>query len=91
MGKAENLVEGYLVKQAKKRNIFCCKFVSPSMNGVPDRMIIKNGHTIFIETKSATGKLRESQKVVIKIMREHGATVYVANSKEQIDEILASL
>lgn len=91
MGKAENLIEGYLVKQAKKYNIFCCKFVSPSTNGVPDRMLIKNGQVIFIETKSSTGKLRDIQKVVIKSMREHGATVYVANSKKQIDEILSSL
>lgn len=91
MGKAENLVESYLVKQAKKRNIFCCKFVSPSTNGVPDRMLIKNGRVIFIETKSLTGKPSDIQKEVIKNMREHGATVYIANSKKQIDEILSSL
>lgn len=91
MGRAEHLVEGYLVKQAKKYDIFCCKFVSPSTNGVPDRMLIKNGHVIFIETKSLTGEPSDTQKIIIKKMREHGATVYVANSKKQIDEILSSL
>lgn len=91
MGKAENKIEQYLVKQAKKHKFFCCKFVSPATDGVPDRLLIGNGHTIFIETKSSTGKLRELQKETIALMRAQGATVYVASSKQQIDSIIAAL
>lgn len=88
MGRAENYVENYLVKQAKKHNFFCCKFVSPSTNGVPDRILIGNGHVIFIETKSRTGNLSDIQKEIIKQMQLQKAIVYVANSRQQIDDII---
>lgn len=91
MGKAENKVEKYLVEQAKKHKFFCCKFVSPATDGVPDRILIGNGHTIFIETKSSNGELSEIQKEIIALMRSQGAVVYVAFSRQQINDIINSL
>ena len=49
MGKAEGYVEDYLIKQAKAHNHLCFKFISPGIDGVPDRILIGNGKTIFIE------------------------------------------
>ena len=91
MGKPEGVIENYLIKQAKKHNFLCYKFVSPSNNGVPDRIIIGNGLTLFIELKAPGEVARKQQQAVINRMRKHGATVYIIDSKQQIDELFASL
>lgn len=91
MGKAENYVEGYLKKKAKEHGFLCYKFTAPGVNGVPDRIIIGHGLTVFIETKSHKGSLAVLQKETISEMKEYGAIVYVAKSREQIDAMFASL
>ena len=63
MGQAEGIVETYLKKECEKQNFTCYKFTSPGTTGVPDRIVIGNGQTIFVETKSSTGRLEDiSQK-----------------------------
>lgn len=91
MGKAEANIENYLKKKAKENNCLCYKFISAGTNGVPDRIIIGidiNGkkHTDFIETKAPKEKPRLLQEIIHKEMREHGASVFVLSTKEQIDE-----
>ena len=86
MGKPEGIIEKYLVAQSDKHGFLCRKFVSPGRQGVPDRIVIGKGHTVFIELKSQTGKLSEIQKQEIKRMLKHGADVRVYNSKQQIDD-----
>lgn len=91
MGRAEGYVENYLVKKAKEKGFLCFKFTSPGTRGVPDRIVIGNGKTVFIETKSKTGTPSELQKIRIRQLKEHGAEVYIASSREQIDQILATI
>ena len=91
MGKPEGRVENYLVKRAKQENFLHYKFTSPSTNGVPDRIIIGHGMTIFIELKAPGETPRKLQNVVIADMKAHGAEVYVIDTKEGIDELFASL
>ena len=88
----ENVVETYLRKKAKENDCLCYKFITGgSMSGVPDRVIIGHGKTVFVETK-APGKIpRKLQQYVIRIMREHGATVYVADTKEKIDNLISDI
>ena len=88
MGRPERIVEDYLRKICKKNNILCYKFTSPGHAGVPDDVLIANERTVFCECKSETGKLRKIQEYRIKEMREHGATVYVCNTRELVDEML---
>jgi len=40
---------------AKNLGFLCYKFVSPSQRGVPDRLFIAHGRSLFVEFK-ATGK-----------------------------------
>ena len=87
MGKPEGIIEDYLGKQAAKHGFLFYKFTSPGKRGIPDRIIIGRGHTVFVELKSATGKLSKLQEVTIAQMIEHGADVRVCNSKEAIDEL----
>lgn len=87
MGRAENFVEGYLHTQAKKKGFLCYKFMSGN-DGVPDRVLIGNGYTVFIETKAPGEKPRPLQRAVIRQMRAVGANVFVIDSREEIDRLL---
>lgn len=91
MGKAENEIEGYLSKKAKKYGFLCYKFVSPGKKGVPDRILLAKGYTIYIETKSNTGVLSEIQKIRINEMRKQGCEVYVINNRKSIDQLLENI
>ena len=56
------------------------KFISPSQNGVPDRIFIYKGSIFFIEMKATKGRLSELQKDIIELMTGHKVSVYVCNS-----------
>lgn len=91
MGKAEGIVENYLRRQCKKYDIFCCKFTSPGTRGVPDEILIYQGETYFVETKSPVGDTSAIQKVRIAQMKNHGAKVFVCHTRQKIDQLLASI
>ncbi len=91
MGKPEGIIEDYLIKQAENNNCLCYKFTSPGKRGVPDRIIIGHSYTVFIECKSPTGTTRTQQDFRIKEMRDHGALVYVLNTKSSIDDFFEKL
>lgn len=86
MGKPEHQVEGYLYDKAQEYGFLCYKFTSPGRKGVPDRIIIGRGHTIFIETKAPSGALSAIQKKVTRRMRRHGADVRCCYTREQVDQ-----
>lgn len=88
MGKAEGKIEDYLTSESKKRGYMCKKFVSPSYDGVPDRIVIGKGIIFFVETKAPGEKTRKLQRSVIRQMMSHGAVVYVADTKDEVDELL---
>lgn len=90
MGKAENHVEGYLKDQAEANGFLIYKFMS-GHDGVPDRILIGYGHTVFVETKAKDGRVRPLQKAVIELLDEHGAEIYVAFTREQVDKLLQRL
>lgn len=89
MGKPEAYVEDYLTTQAEKNGYLCLKFTSPSFSGVPDRILIGHGEVFFIETKARGKTTRPQQNTVIDLMKEHGAVVYVADTREKIDKVLS--
>lgn len=84
----EAKLEAYFIKQAKIAHVWQNKFIS-GVTGVPDRIIIANGTTAFVELKAKDGRLSERQKLVIAQIRSHGGTVYVPFSKQDIDDIFA--
>lgn len=88
MGKVEGYVEDYLRKKTREAGYLCYKFVSPGIKGVPDDIIIHNGHVTFIETKSLTGTTSASQNKRISEMQSHGADVRVLNTRELVDKFI---
>jgi len=73
----ESQIERAVCKHAKSTGWLVFKFVSPSHNGVPDRIFLKNGITIFVEFKRPGGKLSPLQIHVIGQLRNAGFDVHV--------------
>lgn len=90
MGKAENYVEHYLRDRVKQHRGLCYKFTS-GVNGVPDRVVILNGHITWVETKAPGKKPDALQLVRHKEMRAAGADVRVIDTREQVDELIQEL
>ena len=91
----EKQIENKLATEAKKLGGIAVKFVSPSFDGMPDRLVlIPDGHIAFVELKAPGKKPRPLQLARHRLLRSLGFRVYVIDSVEQIggmlDEIRAS-
>ncbi|WOK01443.1 endonuclease [Pseudomonas phage UF_RH7] len=84
----ESKVESDIRKYAEKRGWWQCKFTSPSLRGVPDRIFIRAGRHVFIEVKRPGKKATAQQKKRHVDMREKGAEVYVIDCVEDAYAIL---
>lgn len=91
----EKQIEQTLVRAVKRRGGLCPKWVSPGLDGVPDRIILlPDGKAAFAELKAPGEKPRPLQAVRIRRLRALGFRVYVIDNAEMIggvlDEISAS-
>ena len=85
----ESEIEKYLVKKIKNLGGVSYKFVSPGHAGVPDRICVLNNRVLFFVELKAPGKMtRPLQDMQIAKLRKYGQRVYVADSKDKIDEII---
>ena len=85
----EKDIEAYLVRRVKELGGVAFKFVSPGHAGVPDRLVcLPGGLAWFVELKAPGKKTRPWQDVEIRKLRELGFRVFVADSREQADEML---
>lgn len=87
----EKEVESYLINRCKQEGFYCLKFVSPTTNGVPDRIIIMPSYTFFVEVKRPKGVTRALQDAVIRRMRNAGAIVFRCDTKKKVEEILQNM
>lgn len=83
----EAQIEAYLEEEAKRNHFLQYKFTS-GVTGVPDRIIVGNGITAFIELKAINGTLSARQELVINSIRRHGGLVFIPYSKADVDEII---
>ena len=91
----EKQIENRLASEVKKAGGIALKFVSPSFDGMPDRLVlIPDGHIAFVELKAPGKKPRPVQLARHRLLRSLGFQVYVIDSVEQIggmlDEVRAS-
>ncbi len=91
----ESTIEKKLVTEAKARGGMAAKFVSPGMNGMPDRLVMMPGGRIgFVELKAPGKKPRLVQELRMRQLRRLGFYAVVIDGTEQIggvlDEIQAS-
>ena len=91
MGKAENSVEGHLFDLVKARKGLCLKFSASIVNGVPDRVVVLNGHTVFVETKAPKGVPSTIQLYRHAEMRAAGADVRLVFTREAVESLVDEL
>ena len=84
----EKTVEQKLVRAVRAKGGVCWKFTSPSMVGVPDRVVIlPGGHIGFVEVKAPGEKPRPVQAVRINQLRCLGAVCLVLDNPGEIEEV----
>lgn len=90
MGRAENYVERYLIARVQELGGDTRKVVYQGRKGSPDRWcFLPGGKLVIVECKSSVGQLSRQQAREIEWLTEIGQKVYVAYTREQVDEILS--
>lgn len=85
----ESTIESRLRIEAKKRGGMAIKFISPGLNGVPDRLVLMPcGRVAFIELKAPGKTPRASQLKRKEQLERLGFRVYVVDGVEQIGGVL---
>lgn len=85
----ESRIERALSVQVKKMGGMTVKFVSPGLDGVPDRIVLLPGRRIaFVELKAPGEKLRALQEKRKRQLEALGFQVYVIDGAEQIGGVL---
>ncbi len=91
----EREIERKLIQAVRRSGGLALKFVSPNVNGVPDRLLLfMGGKLAFCEVKVPGEKPRPLQIHRMEQLRRLGFRVYVIDGVEQIggmiDEILSA-
>lgn len=85
----EKEIEKALVKRVKALGGICLKLVSPSMDGLPDRMVLlPKSNFAFVELKAKGKKPRPLQVKRIDGLRKLGFKCFVIDDKEQIGGVI---
>ena len=85
----EQTIEHKLVVATKKMGGIAVKFISPSIDGMPDRIVLlPGGHIGFVEVKAPGEKPRPLQLARHGLLRRLGFKVYVIDGEEQIGGVL---
>jgi len=88
-GMREKQIEQKLVKATKNMGGIAPKFVSPSFDGMPDRIVLlPGGHIGFVEVKAPGEKPRPLQLSRHGLLRRLGFKVFVLDDEQQIGGLL---
>ena len=88
----ESSIERRLVIEVKKRGGLAAKFVSPGLDGVPDRIaLLPGGKMAFVELKAPGKMLRPLQALRKEQLEGLGFRVYVVDGSEQIGVVLDAI
>ena len=85
----ERTVEAALVKAVGNKHGMALKFVSPGLDGVPDRIVLlPDGRMAFVELKAPGKTMRPLQRKRMQQLRGLGFMCYCIDRIEQIGGIL---
>lgn len=88
----EKTIEEHLVKAVRLMGGLAPKFVSPGLDGVPDRLLLlPDGRMAFAELKAPGKQLRPLQKRRKRQLETLGFRVFVIDSTDQIGGVLDEL
>ena len=85
----EKQIEQKFVRATKNMGGIAPKFVSPGLDGMPDRIVLlSGGHIGFVEVKAPGEKPRPLQLARHGLLRRLGFKVFVLDDEKQIGGIL---
>ena len=85
----EKELELMLVKEVKRRGGRAYKFISPGLNGVPDRLVLMPGGKMgFVEVKAPGKKMRPNQIKRKGELEGLGFLVYCLDSPQDIGGVV---
>ena len=85
----ESRIERHLRVSVKKMGGMAVKFISPGLDGVPDRIVLLPGRKIaFVELKAPGKKPRPLQVKRMRQLKCLGFPVFVIDGVEQIGGVL---
>ena len=85
----EKEIEKKMMEGVRRLGGKAYKFVSPGNNGVPDRMVVfPGGKIIFVELKTAVGRLSKLQKMQIRMLTHYGCDVRVLYGMDGVQAFL---
>lgn len=88
----EKNIESRLVAEVRRRGGLAPKFVSPGLNGVPDRLILlPGGKFAFAELKAPGKTLRPLQALRKRQLEKLGFRVFVIDDTEKIGSVLDAI
>ena len=88
----EKRIETAFVKATHQRGGLCLKFTSPSMAGVPDRLVLlPDGHMGFVEMKAPGKRPRPLQVQRLSQLKQLGYQVFVCDQFGQIGGMLDAI
>lgn len=88
----EKTIERKLVYMVRKTGGLALKFVSPGLDGVPDRIVLyPGGRAGFVELKSPGKTMRPLQVCRKKQLESLGFKVFCIDGAEQIMEVLDAI
>ncbi|HEY9059200.1 MAG TPA: VRR-NUC domain-containing protein [Pseudobacteroides sp.] len=88
----EKEIEKKLVTAVKNMGGICPKFVSPGLDGVPDRLVLlPQGKFAFVEIKAPQKKLRPLQVKRKRQLEQLGFLVYCIDDIAQIGGVLSEI
>lgn len=87
----EHKIEKYLDDRVTSLGGITRKWTSPGRDGVPDRIVILNSCVVFIEVKTADGKVSPVQEREHERLRACGANVYTLFGFESVDLFIEEL
>jgi Holliday junction resolvase len=87
----ESKIERYLYDRIKAIGGECIKINSATTRGMPDRIILRQGTIIFVETKATKGKTRLYQRYIHKRIKKQGFPVLIIKTKKEVDWLCEKL
>ena len=85
----EKELEHMLVKEVKRRGGRAFKFISPGINGVPDRLaLMPKGKVGFVEVKAPGKKMRPNQIKRKNELEALGFLVYCLDNPKRIGGVI---
>ena len=88
----EKVIEQKLISAVSRSGGLALKFVSPNLNGVPDRLLLfPGGRAAFAEVKAPGQKPRPLQVHRMEQLRKLGFKVFVVDDVEQIGGMIREL